>query len=165
EKKKVWAEAARLCEDAFRAGPRRKEAARAAMRAAFAYEQIRNVARAIGVYESYIHENAPDARDADRITSLELAYGELAIAYHGSFEYSKAADTYAAIASHPRFEQTARKDAALNAMLLYSVLGRRDKLLAEHAIVSKLALTDEERANVDYLAAGTPQALASYYAR
>jgi hypothetical protein len=165
DKKKVWAEAAQRQEDAFRAGPKRKEAARAAMRAAFAWKQARNVGRAIGVYESFIRENASERLDAERVTSLQLAYEDLAATYHGMFDYSKAADTYGAIASHPRFEQTSRKDAARNAMVLYAALGRRDKVLEEHAILSKLTLTDEERANADYLVADTPQAFASYYER
>jgi hypothetical protein len=172
EKKPIWKEAGELYESALSAAPGRDEAPEAAMNAAFAYKQIGEYNKAIDLYNKFITEygseqrlnalqkgdpktkTAPDPKKyQERVKYLGTAYDALATTYYSFFSYQKAAETNEKIAGNTRFEEQKRRDAAKNAMILYSNLGQRDKMLAEYRLLNTLHPTPDDKANGDYLVA------------
>jgi hypothetical protein len=135
------------------------------MRAAFAWKQIGENRKATADYEMVVRAYDSTSMDTELAELVELAYGELAATYAGAFDYAKAAETYDEIARHPRFEKSKRKEAARNTMLLHGAMGHREKALALHRVVSTFALTPEEKASLDYLAASASHGLPTFYTR
>ncbi len=172
EKDKLWREAAALYEAALAAAPGRDEAPEAAMNAAYAYKQVGEYNKAIELYNKFITEygsearlsalqkgdpktkSAPDPkRYQERLGYLGDAYDALATTYYSFFNYQRAAETNEKIAGNERFDAKKRRDAARNAMILYSNMGQRDKMIAEQRIFAKLDPPANERADADYLVA------------
>jgi tetratricopeptide (TPR) repeat protein len=172
EKQKLWREAGGLYEAALQAAPARDEAPEAAMNAAYAYKQVGEYNKAIELYNKFITEygsedrltklqkgdaktkTAPDPkRYAERVGYLGDAYDALATTYYSFFNYQRAAETNEKIAGNARFDEKKRRDAAKNAMILYSNIGQRDKMLAEYRLLNTLHPPPDDKANGDYLVA------------
>jgi tetratricopeptide (TPR) repeat protein len=168
--KPAWKDTAKLYNDALQAAPGRREAPRAAMRAAYAFKQLGDYNSAIKAYEQFIAEygkedtlktlngekkgTAGDPKQyTERLGFLNIAYDELGTTFYSFFNYPKAAETYERIAQIPRFTEDKRKTAAKNAMILFNAIGQRDRMLNMYKIVVALRPTAEEKANYDYLVA------------
>lgn len=167
---KLWREAAGMYEAALRAAPGRDEAPEAAINAAFAYKQVREVSKAIELYNLFIdkygsEENLNRLQKGDpkgkvgpqldkykeRVDNLYKANEALASTYYTFFNYPKAADGYAKIAANERFEDDKRVAAARTAMALYTSLGDRNGMNAQYNLLNRLkALTPEKRAEADF---------------
>jgi tetratricopeptide (TPR) repeat protein len=169
EKNKLWREAAALYEQALGAAPSRDEAPEGAMNAAYAYKQVGEYNKAIELYNRFISEYgsnerltvlqkgdpktkaAPDTkRYAERLKYLGDAYDALGTTYYSFFNYTRAAETYEKVSANERFDDTRRRDAAKNAMILYSNMGEREKMLGQYRTLAKLRPTPEDRADADY---------------
>ena len=172
ETKKQWRKAAELYEGALREAPDRKEAPEAAILGAFAYKQVGDYDKAIGMYEVFIKEYGNEklltalekgdkdkgtppnkAELDDRVKYLKVAYDALAEAYVLFFDYRRAAQTYEKIASVERFEDKDQREAARNAVFLYANIGDSDKMESAKNKFFTMNPTAEERAEVEWLAA------------
>jgi tetratricopeptide repeat protein len=167
ERVKQWRLAAALYEQALQAAPDRSEAPEAAINGAYAYKQVGEYDKAIAMYRLFIDKYGDDKLLADlqkgpganpqeykkRVDNLGTAYNALAQAYVLFFNYRAAAETNDKIASIDRFEGQQRKEAARNALVLYSNLGDRDKMAASRARLLSLKPGPEEKAEADYIAA------------
>jgi tetratricopeptide (TPR) repeat protein len=166
----LWRKAAGMYEAALLAAPARDEAPEAAINGAYAYKQVGEFGKAIGMYDKFISEYgsnerlttlqkgdgkvAPDLKKyATRLEFLGQAYDALSTTYYGFFSYQKAAETYEKIGSNARFDESKRKDAARNAMLLYASMGQREKATTNYRTLVSLHPTADEKANADYLVA------------
>ncbi len=168
----AWKETAKLYNDALQAAPGRREAPRAAMRAAYAFKQLGDFPAAIKAYDQFIAEYgkedtlkvlqngdtkkgvpADDKQYKERLGFLNIAYDELGTTYYSFFNYPKAAETYERVAQLTRFTNEKRKTAAKNAMILFNATNQRDRMLNMYKIVVSLGPTADEKANYDYLVA------------
>ena len=57
------------------------------------------------------------------------------------------------MATNPRFDETKRKVAARNAIVLFASMGQKDKMQSEYRTLNTLHPTPEEKANADFLVA------------
>jgi tetratricopeptide (TPR) repeat protein len=166
----LWRKAAGMYEAALLAAPARDEAPEAAINGAYAYKQVGEFGKAIGMYDKFISEygsnerltalqkgdgkNAPDLKKYEtRLQFLGQAYDALSTTYYGFFNYQKAAETYEKIGANQRFDESKRKDAARNAMLLYASMGQRAKATSNYHTLVSLHPTADEKANADFLVA------------
>lgn len=174
ERNKAWREAGALYREALKNAPARDEAPEAAMNGAFAYKQVGDYDQAIEMYSLFIKEygsednlkklqkgdpavTPPKAADpkkyGERVKFLKQAYDALSAAYVLFFNYRTAAETYDTISKNPRFEKPARRDAALNSVILYANIGDKGKVLASRQTFMSLEPPAEKKAEIDYLVA------------
>lgn len=169
QKRPIWKEAGELYEAALSAAPARRDAPEGAMNAAFAYKQIGEYNKAIGLYNKFITEygseqqlnalqkgdpktkTAPDPKlYQERVEYLAQAYDALGTTYYSFFNYQRAAETYEKVSQNDRFDEAKRREAAKNAMILYANMGQREKMLAEYRTLVRLHPTAEDKADADY---------------
>jgi tetratricopeptide (TPR) repeat protein len=172
QKDALWRKAAGMYESALLAAPARDEAPEAAINGAICYKQVGEFGKAIGMYDKFIAEYGSEARlntlqkgdpkanvapdlkkYQTRVQFLGQAYEALSTTYYGFFNYQKAAETFEKIGENPRFDETKRKDAARNAMLLYASMAERAKATANYHTLMSLHPTPDEKANADFLVA------------
>ena len=170
EKDALWRKAAGMYEAALLAAPARDEAPEAAINGAICYKQVGEFGKAIGMYDKFIAEYGSDARLTalqkgdgkagpdlkkyqTRLQFLNQAYDALGTTYYGFFNYQRAAETYEKVGANQRFDESKRKDAARNAMILYASMGRRDKATSNYKTLMSLHPTADEKANADFLVA------------
>jgi tetratricopeptide (TPR) repeat protein len=170
----LWRKAGKMYEEALRAAPAHKDAPAAAINSAFCYKQVGEFNRAIELYQLFIgsygsedilnrlergdpKQNAPPdpAQYKERINYLGMAYDALSTTYYGFFAYQRAAESFAKIATTPRFDDQRRANAARIAMVLYSNLGDRTNMNKMYGsfVDPKMRLTADKRAEADYLRA------------
>jgi tetratricopeptide (TPR) repeat protein len=174
ERDKAWREAAALYKVALEKAPGRDEAPEAAILGAAAFKQIGEFDLAIGMYDLFIKEYgsedkltllekgdskakppvvADPKKYADRLKNLKIAYDEFAKAYVLFFNYRSAAETFDVISKTKRFTEADRRDAALNAVVLYANLGDETKMQAARQVLYGLSPSVEQKMRVDYLVA------------
>ena len=172
QKKPIWRQAGEMYESALTAAPGRDEAPEAAMNSAYAYKAIGEYNKAIDLYNKFISEYGSEARLTalqkgdpktkaapdpkkyqERLGFLSEAYKALGETYYSFFNYQRAAETYEKVGSNERFDEKTRRENARNAMILYSNMGQRDKMLAMYRILVKLNPSTDERASADYMVA------------
>jgi tetratricopeptide (TPR) repeat protein len=180
----LWRKAGKMYEEALRAAPGHKDAPAAAINSAFCYKQVGEFNKAIELYQLFINAYGSEGRldylerggvDPDkktqvppakpdppnptdyreRIKYLGMAYDALSTTYYGFFAYQRAAESFAKIATTPRFDEPRRSNAARIAMLLYSNLGDRPNMSRMYDVFvdPKMHLTGDKRAEADYLKA------------
>ncbi len=170
----LWRKAGKMYEEALRAAPAHKDAPAAAINSAFCYKQVGEFNRAIELYQLFINsygsedilsrlergdpkQNTPPdpAQYKERINYLGMAYDALSTTYYGFFAYQRAAESFAKIATTPRFDEQRRSNAARIAMVLYSNLGDRANMNKMYGVFvdPKMRLTADKRAEADYLKA------------
>ncbi len=172
EKKTLWRDAAAAYGVALQDAPGRDEAPEAAMNSAYAYKQVGDYNKAIELYNKFISEYgseerlnklekgdpkskvAPEPKKyAERVKYLYDAYDALSTTYYSFFNYQRAAESYDKMATSPRFDETKRKVAARNAVVLFASMGQRDKMVSEYKTLNSLHPNPEEKANADFLVA------------
>jgi hypothetical protein len=174
DRPKAWRKAAALYKVALEKAPAHDEAPEAAIFGAFSYKQVGEYDQAIEMYTLFIKEYGseqklsklekgdPNAKPpqkpepeqyTERVKYLKQAFDALSQAYVLFFNYRTAAETYDSISRNGRFEEAARRDSARNAVLLYSNIGDKDKMLASRATLYALNPTAEQKADIDYLVA------------
>jgi hypothetical protein len=180
----LWRKAGKMYEEALRAAPGHKDAPAAAINSAFCYKQVGEFTKAIELYQLFINaygsegrlsylerggidpdkksESPPPKPDPpnqkeyqERIKYLGMAYDALSSTYYGFFAYQRAAESFAKIATTPRFDDPRRSNAARIAMVLYSNLGDRSNMnkMFDVMVDPKMHLTGDKRAEADYLRA------------
>jgi tetratricopeptide (TPR) repeat protein len=174
----LWRKAGKMYEEALRASPAHKDAPAAAINSAFCYKQVGEFQKAIDLYQLFINSYGSDdilsrlehggtdpASKAkvdpnpdeykERIKYLGMAYDALSTTYYGFFAYQRAAESFAKIATTPRFDDQRRSNAARIAMVLYSNLGDRNSMSKMYDVFvdPKMHLTGDKRAEADYLKA------------
>jgi tetratricopeptide (TPR) repeat protein len=175
----LWRKAGKMYEDALRAAPSHKDAPAAAINSAYCYKQVGEFNKAIDLYQLFISnygseeildrlqnggidpakkgEKIPPNPDEykERIKYLGMAHDALSSTYYGFFAYQRAAESFAKIATNPRFDQDRRSNAARIAMVLYSNLSDRSDMNAMYAILvdPKMHLSASKRVEADYLKA------------
>jgi tetratricopeptide (TPR) repeat protein len=170
----LWRKAGKMYEDALRAAPAHKDAPAAAINSAFCYKQVGEFGKAIDLYQLFISSYGSDdilnrlekgdpkqkidpnpEEYRERIKYLGMAYDALSTTYYGFFAYQRAAESFAKIATTPRFDDQRRSNAARIAMVLYSNLGDRTGMnrMYDIAVDPKMHPTSDKRAEADYLRA------------
>lgn len=168
---KKWRQAAAAYKVALDAAPDRDEAPEAAMNGAFAYKQVGEYDKAIGMYELFIARYGNDKtisklRDGDpngkpplaadpkkyqdRVGYLKSAYDALAGAYVLFFNYPKAAGTFDKISDIPHFSSDSRKESARQALSLYSSLGDGGGMKKSRENFRSLGASEKELAEADF---------------
>jgi len=104
----------------------------------------RDWAAAATMYETYLRTHEPDA---DVLESLAGAYLAL-------FDHPHAADAWARLANVEHAAEPRRREAAVQALLLFTADGESEKARAEHRVLVGLHPTADERATADYRIAG-----------
>ncbi|HEY8945636.1 MAG TPA: hypothetical protein VIM73_15310, partial [Polyangiaceae bacterium] len=171
---KKWREAAAAYKVALDAAPDRDEAPEAAMNGAFAYKQVGEYDKAIEMYELFISRygneqtlqklrngdptaNPPVAANPkkyeERVGYLKNAYDALAAAYVLFFNYPRAAETYDKIGTNQNFATDARREAARQALSLYSSLGDRTGMTRARERFATLGASPKETAEADFIVA------------
>jgi hypothetical protein len=171
ERIKAWREAGGLYREALKNAPARDEAPEAAINGALAYKQVGDYDQAIEMYTLFIKEygsednlkklekgdpasNPPKPADPkkynERVGFLKQAYDSLAGAYVLFFNYRTAAETFDTISRNPRFKKEARRDAALQAVIVYSSIGDKEKILATRQQFYSLDPPAEKKAEIDW---------------
>ncbi len=164
----LWRQAARSYETALEQAPGDDAAPEAAILGARAYKRVGEPGKAIAMYRLFVTAygseeilgrlQSADARKyATRLGYLAQAYDDLSTTYYGLFDYPRAAETLAAMSAVARFDETRRKEAARNAMVLYLNIGQRDRAAASYRILAGLHPTPGEKANADFLLAGSSE--------
>jgi tetratricopeptide (TPR) repeat protein len=166
ERAAKWREAAAAYNFALTqpGGASRDEAPEAAMNGAFAYKQVGEYDKAIKMYELFINnygdektlsklDEEKSPKYAERVKYLKQAYETLSKSYVLFFNYRAAAETYDKISSINRFEEKDRREAARNALVLYSNMGDRDKMTAMRQRFSALGPSAQEKAEADFIVA------------
>jgi len=174
ERAKKWREAAAAYKVALDAAPDRDEAPEAAMNGAFAYKQVGEYDKAIGMYELFISRygneqtlNKLQNGDAkakpptpaqpkkyeERVKYLQGAYDALAGAYVLFFNYPRAAETYDKISNNTHFSQADRRNAARQALSLYASLGDRGGMTRARERFQALGASPKEIAEADFIVA------------
>jgi tetratricopeptide (TPR) repeat protein len=115
--------------------------------AAWAYREAGDASEAIAIYERVIQ-----AKDAPK-DDVSRAYEGLTAVRYVAFDYEGAASANARLAVDARFEETRRREAATNAMILYGAAGRRAEVLSAHGVLLTLHPSTAERAVADFRAA------------
>ena len=171
---KKWREAAAAYKVALNAAPDRDEAPEAAMNGAYAYKQVGEYDKAIEMYELFISRYGSEAtlkklRDGDpkanppvapdpkkyeeRVKYLKGADEALAAAYVLFFDYPKAAETFEKIAATEHFPEAERREAAKQALALYTNLGDRGGMNRAHDRYQHLGATTKDMAEADFVVA------------
>lgn len=174
ERLQAWREAAALYRVALEKAPARDEAPEAAINGAYCYKQVGEYDQAIEMYTLFIKEYGNEQRLvkldkgdsaakppqpaqpkklAERVKYLKQAYDALSASYVLFFNYRAAAETYDTISRNGRFEQAARRTAAKNAVLLYSNVGERERMVASRGKFLELDPPAEQKAEIDWLVA------------
>jgi hypothetical protein len=174
ERSKKWRQAAAAYKVALDAAPDRDEAPEAAMNGAYAYKQVGEYDKAIEMYELFISRygseasldklqkgdpkaNPPVAANPEkyetRVKYLKSADDALAGSYVLFFNYPKAADTFDKISSNGRFKEAERREAAKQALSLYSSLGDQSGMARARANFEKLGASPKEVAEADFTVA------------
>ena len=166
ERDKKWRAAAVAYKVALEAAPERNEAPEAAMNGAYAYKQVGEYDKAIEMYELFIskygsEENLKKLEKEDpaeyqrRVKFLKDAYDALAGSYVLFFDYPKAAETFDKISSIERFEQKDRRDAAQQALSLYSSLGDAGHMASSKKRFFALGASPKEQAEAEFIVANS----------
>lgn len=171
---KKWREAAAAYKVALDAAPDRDEAPEAAMNGAFAYKQVGEYDKAIGMYELFIARYgneqtlsklqngdakakpptpAEPKKYEERVKYLQGAYDALAGAYVLFFNYPRAAETYDKISNNTHFSQPNRRNAARQALSLYASLGDRGGMTRARERFQQLGASPKETAEADFIVA------------
>jgi hypothetical protein len=171
---KKWREAAAAYKVALDAAPDRDEAPEAAMNGAYAYKQVGEYDKAIEMYELFIARYgsektlaklkngdpkaqppvAPSPKQYEERTGyLKGAYDALAAAYILFFSYPQAAQTYDKISDTQHFSDSERREAARQALTLYSSLNDRGGMNRSRERFQRLGASPQERAEADYIVA------------
>jgi tetratricopeptide (TPR) repeat protein len=166
ERAAKWREAAAAYNFALTqpGGASRDEAPEAAMDGAFAYKQVGEYDKAIKMYELFINnygdektlsklEEEKSPKYAERVKYLKQAYDTLSKSYVLFFNYRTAAETYDKISSINRFEEKDRREAARNALVLYSNMGDTAKMTAVRQRLLALHPSVQEKAEADFIVA------------
>jgi outer membrane protein assembly factor BamD (BamD/ComL family) len=174
ERAKKWREAAAAYKVALDAAPGRDEAPEAAMNGAFAYKQVGEYDKAIGMYElfnsRYGNEQtlnklqygdakgkppttAQPKKYEERVKYLQGSYDALAGAYVLFFNYPRAAETYDKISNNKHFAQGDRRSAARQALSLYASLGDRGGMARARERFQALGASPKEIAEADFIVA------------
>lgn len=174
ERVKKWREAAAAYKVALDAAPDRDEAPEAAMNGAFAYKQVGEYDKAIGMYELFISRYgneqslqklqngdakakppvaAEPKKYEERVKYLQGAYDALAGAYVLFFNYPRAAETYDKISTNTHFSQADRRNAARQALSLYASLGDRGGMTRSRERFQQLGASPKEIAEADFIVA------------
>ncbi|HEY3595349.1 MAG TPA: hypothetical protein VGL13_15790, partial [Polyangiaceae bacterium] len=166
ERAAKWRQAAAAYERALNqpGGASRDEAPEAAMNGAFAYKQVGEYDKAIKMYELFINnygdektlaklEQDKSPKYKERVGYLRQAYDILSKSYVLFFNYRAAAETYDKISSIQRFEPKDRKEAARNALVLYSNMADRDRMSSVRQRLLSLSPTPQEKAEADFIVA------------
>ncbi len=169
-----WREAAAAYKVALDAAPDRDEAPEAAMNGAFAYKQIGDYKKAIGMYELFISRYGSEAsllflrdggqkgkvrvepdprRYAERVGYLKGAFDALGAATVLFFDYPRAAEIYEKIGENSHFSEADRRAALRQALILYSSLGDRGGMVRVEARTRALGASPAEAAEAQYLRA------------
>jgi tetratricopeptide (TPR) repeat protein len=174
----LWRKAGSMYEAALRVAPAHKDAPAAAINSAYCYKQVGEFNKAIDLYQLFIGQYGSDeilsrlenggvdpekkskvepnpAEYKERIKYLGMAYDALSTTYYGFFAYQRAAESFAKIATNPRFDDPRRANAAHIAMVLYSNLGERPDMNAMYAVLvePRIQIGSDKRAEADYLKA------------
>lgn len=176
ERDKKWREAAAAYKAALDAAPARDEAPEAAMNGAYAYKQVGEYDKAIEMYELFISkygsdEKLKELRDGDpkakppkdpqpakyeeRVKYLKQAYDALAGSYVLFFDYPKAAETFDKISTIEHFKPEERREAAQQALGLYSSLGDEAGMARSKDRFAKLGASPKELAEADFIIANS----------
>lgn len=171
---KKWREAAAAYKVALDAAPDRDEAPEAAMNGAFAYKQVGEYDKAIEMYELFISRYGnektlaklrngdpqasppapPDPKKyEERVGYLKNAYDALGAAYILFFNYPRAAETYDKISTNTNFKVDDRREAARQALQLYSSLGDRTGMTRARERFTSLGASPKEIAEADFIVA------------
>src|SRR6185503_16350940 len=166
ERAAKWREAAAAYNFALTqpGGASRDEAPEAAMNGAFAYKQVGEYDKAIKMYELFINNYGDEktlaklyqeksTRYPERVKYLKQAYDTLSKSYVLFFNYRAAAETYDKISSINRFEEKDRRDAARNALVLYSNMADTAKMTAVRQRLMTLGPSAQEKAEADFIVA------------
>ncbi|HKO54181.1 MAG TPA: hypothetical protein VJV79_41015 [Polyangiaceae bacterium] len=174
ERAKKWREAAAAYKVALDAAPDRDEAPEAAMNGAFAYKQVGEYDKAIGMYELFISRygneqtlnklqngdakakpptTAQPKKYEERVKYLQGAYDALAGAYVLFFNYPRAAETYDKISNNTHFAQANRRNAARQGLSLYASLGDRGGMTRARERFQALGASPKEIAEADFIVA------------
>ncbi|HKQ70704.1 MAG TPA: hypothetical protein VJT73_15265, partial [Polyangiaceae bacterium] len=166
ERAAKWREAAAAYNYALTqpGGAARDEAPEAAMNGAFAYKQVGEYDKAIKMYELFINnygdektlaklDQEKSPRYPERVKYLRQAYDTLSRSYVLFFNYRAAAETYDKISSINRFEEKDRRDAARNALVLYSNMGDREKMSSVRSRLLSLNPSTQEKAEAEFIVA------------
>lgn len=171
ERDKKWREAAAAYKVALDAAPDRDEAPEAAMNGAFAYKQVGEYDKAIEMYELFISRYGDPAtldklkhgdpkaqppkpadpeKYAERVKFLKGAYDALASAYVLFFDYPKSAETFDKISTIPDFSQEDRRQAAEQALSLYSSLDDASGMRRARERYRNLGASEQDLAEADF---------------
>ena len=166
ERAAKWREAAAAYNFALTqpGGASRDEAPEAAMNGAFAYKQVGEYDKAIKMYELFINnygdektlsklEQDKSPKYPERVKYLKQAYDTLSKSYVLFFNYRAAAETYDKISSINRFAEKDRREAARNALVLYSNMGDSAKMTAVRQRLHSLNPSAQEKAEGDFIVA------------
>ncbi|MCC6645409.1 MAG: tetratricopeptide repeat protein [Polyangiaceae bacterium] len=167
ERNVQWKKAGSLYEAALQKDPKNKDAPEAAINGAIAYKNIGDFDKAIEMYKLFIDhygeekslaklEKGDAAEKADyqkRIGYLTQAYDALASSYVLFFNYRASAETLDKIARIERFPADKRKAAARNALVLYSNMGDREKMMAAREKFLTFKPSAEDKAEADFIVA------------
>ena len=174
ERTKKWREAAAAYKVALDAAPGNDSAPEAAMNGAYAYKQVGEYDKAIEMYELFIARYgseatldklqrgdpnaqppvAPNPQQYEtRVKYLKSADDALAGSYVLFFNYPRAAETFDKIAATNRFKQEERREAARQALTLYSSLGDRTAMLRARQSFVALGASPKEVAEADFIVA------------
>ncbi|HSC85666.1 MAG TPA: hypothetical protein VLC09_00265 [Polyangiaceae bacterium] len=164
ERDKKWRAAAAAYKVALAAAPDRDEAPEAAMNGAYAYKQVGEYDQAIAMYQLFIAKygdsktlaklkTTEPGRYEERVKFLGDAYAALAGAYVLFFDYPKAAETFDTISGIVAFAPADRKNAARQALVLYSNLDDSAGMQRVRKRFASLSPSDEELAEADFVVA------------
>jgi hypothetical protein len=165
ERAAKWREAAAAYNFALtQPGGASHEGARSAMNGAFAYKQVGEYDKAIKMYELFINnygdektlaklEQEKSPKYPERVKYLKQAYDTLSKSYVLFFNYRAAAETYDKISSVNRFAEKDRREAARNALVLYSNMGDNAKMTAVRQRLHSLNPSAQEKAEADFIVA------------
>ncbi|MBI5535207.1 MAG: hypothetical protein HY898_20945 [Deltaproteobacteria bacterium] len=166
----AWRRTATLYSAVLDAGPGDDHSPEAAMNGAYAYKQLGEYDKTIGMYQLFIERYGdskilrrlqngdPRAKPPvepnpkhyeERIKFLKDAYQQLAASYVLLFDYQRASQQYDDTSRMAAFPPDARRNAARNAMMLYATLG--DRKHAQDARTRLLALgpSAQDKAEAD----------------
>ncbi|MFO0550408.1 MAG: hypothetical protein U0271_18580 [Polyangiaceae bacterium] len=176
ERDAQWRKAAALYKTALEKAPSHDEAPEAAMWGANAYKQVGEYDDAIAMYELFIKEygnedrlkalengdpkaNPPVEKNLEkyekRRKNLKDAYDALASAHALFFNYRAAAETNDTISRNKRFDEADRRQAAMNALILYANMGDEDKMLAARKTLGENKPSVEQTMEADFLIANS----------
>jgi hypothetical protein len=174
ERDKKWRQAAAAYKVALDAAPDRDEAPEAAMNGAYAYKQVGEYDKAIEMYELFISRygneqtlqklrtgdpkaqppvQADQRKYEERVKYLKGAHDALANANVLFFNYPRAADTFEKISGNGHFAQNDRREAARQALSLYSSIGDASGMGRARKRMGELGASPKDIAEADFIVA------------